>query len=76
MSMPRSGWDQALAARSRSRDRVDELIDEFDDDGPVVCPQCMGPAALLGALGSVTHLRCVDCGWTFTEDEGLKEERS
>lgn len=75
MSMPRTGWNEALASRSRSRDRVDELVDEFDD-GPVVCPQCMGQAALLGALGSVTHLRCVACGWTFTEDEGLREERS
>lgn len=33
----------------------------------VYCPQCDGMPMLLGMLGNVAHLRCRDCGWTFSE---------
>lgn len=56
------------------------VLDDFDehesldiDHDPVCCPQCGGAAALLGQLGRTVHLRCVSCGWTFTEDEGVEQ---
>jgi transcription elongation factor Elf1 len=30
------------------------------------CPMCGGQPALLGKLGNLTWLRCVNCGATFT----------
>jgi hypothetical protein len=30
------------------------------------CPQCGGPGTLMGVLGNLAHLRCRDCGWTFS----------
>lgn len=32
------------------------------------CPDCGGPAVLLGALGNIVWLRCRDCGSTYAED--------
>ena len=32
----------------------------------ITCPQCEGPGVLLGQLGQLIHLRCRNCGWTFS----------
>lgn len=31
------------------------------------CPHCNGTALPLGTLGTLTHYRCRNCGWTFAE---------
>lgn len=30
------------------------------------CPQCNGPGVLMGALGTLDHYRCRDCGWSYS----------
>jgi len=30
------------------------------------CPMCDGAAAALGTLGTLLHLRCVQCGWQWS----------
>jgi len=41
--------------------------DEADEAEPeeVYCPVCNGPGVLLGALGSLVHFRCRNCGMDF-----------
>lgn len=39
----------------------------MSDDHTPECPQCGGHAEPLGALGSLMHYRCRQCGWTFSE---------
>lgn len=58
-------------------DDVDDDLDEHeyvehDEHEHVCCPQCGGEPALLGQLGRTVHLRCIGCGWDFTEDEGVR----
>lgn len=36
-----------------------------DDHTP--CPACDGLGEPLGALGSLMHYRCRQCGWTFSD---------
>lgn len=36
-----------------------------DDHTP--CPACDGQGEPLGALGSLMHYRCRQCGWTWSE---------
>ncbi len=45
---------------------TDIFLDETTE-----CPACGGEGEFLGQLGSITHLRCRDCGCDFhaTEDE-------
>ncbi len=49
---------------------------EFDDDYDVdvmTCPECCGPARLMGTLGDLDHYRCEGCGWTFSEPHDYDE---
>jgi len=41
--------------------------DDDDDDVVPDCPKCGGPGVVLGKLGKVTHYRCRNCGWDFSE---------
>ena len=43
-------------------DYVDEYVPEY-----TVCPMCHGCSHELGELGSLTHFRCRDCGYIFTD---------
>ena len=43
--------------------------DEFDDGPePELCPVCGGPGIELGTLGRLTHFRCQNCGWEWSEN--------
>jgi transcription elongation factor Elf1 len=41
---------------------MESNMDETTDS----CPMCGGQPALLGTLGNLTWLRCINCGWEFT----------
>ena len=45
---------------------IDEIPEEFFEDVHF-CPQCDGIAFELGTLGNITHFRCRNCHWDFTE---------
>lgn len=39
------------------------------------CPMCDSTEAkFLGTLGSLDHLRCADCGITYSADNGMGDE--
>ena len=41
-----------------------------------MCPMCNGPGIVLGSLGRLTHFRCRNCGWDFTQERGSEESPS
>jgi len=50
-------------------DHVEVAVYDGEDEPEfVMCPVCASPSYELGKLGSVTHYRCRNCGWTFNEE--------
>lgn len=61
-------------AEADTAEEVIRLIDAAEDSALVladaeeehsICPACYGEGVLLGALGSVSHHRCRQCGLTY-----------
>lgn len=46
----------------------DTDLDIFIDED-ASCPCCGGEGQYLGSLGALNHLRCRDCGTTFSTSE-------
>jgi len=39
-----------------------------------MCPMCNGPAIVLGSLGRLTHFRCRNCGWIFSQRRPIEDK--